>query len=494
MDNHQQYGAEAAYQHYGGPAPTTQPSLDSSVIQGTSRQTYHELSRSFNPPNLSSPDSIQQEMMSYANAVRAAPTGPPPEVSEQQIELDKKQIYSHPLFSLLTIILNKCEIATSTSRDSSNKNDVCSSESFNEDIADYAKQARSDKPYFTANHMIDTLMVQAIQVLRLHLLEIEKVHELCDNFCAKYIGCLKGKMPIDIMMEEQDSEGGDGRRPSTASIESLLEPRSPHIDPVRPPSLHSGLSQYQPPSHTATSPTTMMPSVGQQNKMLGGRVEDLTPTQQPSQNLHEMPTRPPGSTPLHHPDSVEEEESETGDGIDNSIGSGDGTNDEDGDDRNSGKQRQKKRGIFPKQATTAMRHWLFQHLNHPYPSEEQKKTLSDSTGLTILQVNNWFINARRRIVQPMIDKSNRDNRSHETYMPDPSRLPNYMHNPAAPTSGLPMSGPYSPQAPHMPAPYGALGPAGHMQQMLLPPHHAVMDGYGNMAAMHGSGIQDIHAG
>ena len=47
---------------------------------------------------------------------------------------------------------------------------------------------------------------------------------------------------------------------------------------------------------------------------------------------------------------------------------------------------------------------LFQH---PYPSEEQKKHLSTQTGLTILQVNNWFINARRRIVQPMIDQSNR---------------------------------------------------------------------------------------
>ncbi|KAF6028778.1 hypothetical protein EB796_012918 [Bugula neritina] len=113
------------------------------------------------------------------------------------------------------------------------------------------------------------------------------------------------------------------------------------------------------------------------------------------------------SVSLHPPDSLEEDGSEQGDGIDHSMGSGEGTNDEDGEDRLNGKPRQKKRGIFPKHATTAMRAWLFQHLNHPYPSEDQKKTLSELTGLKILQVNNWFINARRRIVQPMIDQSNR---------------------------------------------------------------------------------------
>lgn len=72
---------------------------------------------------------------------------------------------------------------------------------------------------------------------------------------------------------------------------------------------------------------------------------------------------------------------------DASIGSGDGTECEDDDNR--GRRQQKKRGIFPKAATNIMRAWLFQHLNHPYPSEDQKKQLAEETGLTILQVNNW---------------------------------------------------------------------------------------------------------
>lgn len=31
----------------------------------------------------------------------------------------------------------------------------------------------------------------------------------------------------------------------------------------------------------------------------------------------------------------------------------------------------------------------FIQLQHPYPSEDQKKQLAQDTGLTILQVNNW---------------------------------------------------------------------------------------------------------
>ena len=34
-------------------------------------------------------------------------------------------------------------------------------------------------------------------------------------------------------------------------------------------------------------------------------------------------------------------------------------------------------------------------LQHPYPSEEQKKTLAEQTGLKILQVNNWLVDVKQ---------------------------------------------------------------------------------------------------
>ncbi|CAD5223287.1 unnamed protein product [Bursaphelenchus okinawaensis] len=78
-------------------------------------------------------------------------------------------------------------------------------------------------------------------------------------------------------------------------------------------------------------------------------------------------------------------------------------------DGNAPSERSKRKvpKVFSKEAITKFRAWLFQNLAHPYPSEDQKKQLAGETGLTILQVNNWFINARRRIVQPMIDSNNR---------------------------------------------------------------------------------------
>lgn len=58
--------------------------------------------------------------------------------------------------------------------------------------------------------------------------------------------------------------------------------------------------------------------------------------------------------------------------------------------------RSKKRGNLPKTATSLLKNWLFQHFLHPYPTEEEKRDLSAKSGLSLTQINNWFINARVR--------------------------------------------------------------------------------------------------
>ena len=34
------------------------------------------------------------------------------------------------------------------------------------------------------------------------------MHELCDNFCDRYINCLKGKMPMDLVVDDRSSSAG----------------------------------------------------------------------------------------------------------------------------------------------------------------------------------------------------------------------------------------------------------------------------------------------
>ncbi|CDS41449.1 homeobox protein meis3 [Echinococcus multilocularis] len=550
---------------------------------------------------------------------------PPPLAASQQA------IYDHPLYPLLVLIFEKCELATCTPRDRNNSRmsadslqqnpmpagepTVWSSGSFDNDILAFAENfARNHKSARTGDSEIDSLIIQAIRVLRVHLIEIEKVHELCDNFCERYIAFLRNRMPTDLMVEDRESAG------STGSANSPQAPPPASHGQMRPPYLPPGMEPHPPPSDTFSSPYAAMYSEDPQRRYPPGYADQI------SHPFFESPAaaaaavayqasmmgqlRPPfqslptttdvlsppnpayvatsiiaeqqlqqqqipggfggdrdaatyntasgkstngggnipmsaGSYPHHHSHSHPHQQqqqhhlgdslsisassgvndpvstataaaaaaaaaatqfglkhspalpgsgssrkssdtedtthgspsnpdgprsgsrggisvrsrsdnglmaasmqlngggggasnsisryhssigphdvgSETGDGFAKSVESGE--NLDDFDDEKSTK-RQKKRGIFPKAATNIMRAWLFQHLSHPYPSEEQKKQLSSETGLTILQVNNWFINARRRIVQPMIDQSNRSGPL--GYSTDASSRVSYMEN------------------------------------------------------------------
>lgn len=56
----------------------------------------------------------------------------------------------------------------------------------------------------------------------------------------------------------------------------------------------------------------------------------------------------------------------------------------------------KVRKQFSHTATQMLREWFIDHLDDPYPFQEEKKFLASRTGLTQKQITNWFINQRMR--------------------------------------------------------------------------------------------------
>ncbi|MCO5582575.1 hypothetical protein L7F22_036473 [Adiantum nelumboides] len=58
--------------------------------------------------------------------------------------------------------------------------------------------------------------------------------------------------------------------------------------------------------------------------------------------------------------------------------------------------RKRRAGKLPGSTTSHLRHWWDAHSKWPYPTEEEKQRLVRETGLELKQINNWFINQRKR--------------------------------------------------------------------------------------------------
>ncbi|KAK7269430.1 hypothetical protein RIF29_22156 [Crotalaria pallida] len=65
--------------------------------------------------------------------------------------------------------------------------------------------------------------------------------------------------------------------------------------------------------------------------------------------------------------------------------------------------KKRKKGKLPKDARMALMDWWNSHYRWPYPTEEEKLKLSEITGLDQKQINNWFINQRKRHWKPSED-------------------------------------------------------------------------------------------
>ncbi|KAJ6903919.1 homeobox protein knotted-1-like 6 [Populus alba x Populus x berolinensis] len=62
--------------------------------------------------------------------------------------------------------------------------------------------------------------------------------------------------------------------------------------------------------------------------------------------------------------------------------------------------KKKKKGKLPKEARQTLLGWWNVHYKWPYPTEADKIALAESTGLDQKQINNWFINQRKRHWKP----------------------------------------------------------------------------------------------
>ncbi|KAJ8403804.1 hypothetical protein AAFF_G00346720 [Aldrovandia affinis] len=295
---------------------------------------------------------------------------------QAQLETDKQAVYRHPLFPLLALLFEKCEQATQGS-------ECITSASFDVDIENFVHQQEQDhKPFFSEDPELDNLMVKAIQVLRIHLLELEKVNELCKDFCNRYITCLKTKMHSDNLLR---NDLGGPYSPSQTSFslhQDMLQTSSASMTTVSSSINPSGIVV---PTSTLQQGSVAMTTINSQVVSGGTLYQPVAMVTSQGQVLTQA--LPQGTIQIHNAQV----------NLDLSALL-------EGDEKRS----RNKRGVLPKQATNIMRSWLFQHLMHPYPTEDEKRQIAGQTNLTLLQVNNWFINARRRILQPMLDASNPD--------------------------------------------------------------------------------------
>uniref|UniRef100_S4RLM6 Pbx/knotted 1 homeobox 2 n=1 Tax=Petromyzon marinus TaxID=7757 RepID=S4RLM6_PETMA len=266
-----------------------------------------------------------------------------------QMDADKNSIYSHPLFPLLRLMMLRCEEATQGA-------EGITSAGLSAEIQ---AMLGTQSELFSGNGDTDSLMLKAVQVLRIHLLELEKVRELCQDFCERYIACLRGKLSSDNLLRGdagpassqldpqinhvEDIRQGGGRclrgaagRPMGSDIYfSLRRRRQGRVDIFKVAFSYVSAGKKKNPASVITC----------RQRAMTVKVQCViqVPNTQAECDLSES------------------------------------------DDR----KMKSKRGVLPKHATGIMRSWLFQHIVHPYPTEDEKRQIAAQTNLTLLQVNNW---------------------------------------------------------------------------------------------------------
>ncbi|KAM3726726.1 Homeobox protein [Dirofilaria immitis] len=254
------------------------------------------------------------------------------------MEACSSAIKNHKLFPIVELMSKKCEVATQNLSEASFTMD---------DVFQQLAEMTSNGDESLGNSELDVFLINSIIMLRLHLLELEKVAELCDDFKTKYLQTLRKKMTQESMI----GCNGDSDDDLCNSSPELLE---------------------QSKNRTGKETIAMMStSKGMLSIPLWNAVTSH------SSSVHTSLSQPriSESSGIHIPEKTDAQESVEDDSSD-----------------------PKRKAQLPTKAVELLKTWLFLHSSHPYPSEKEKAILSRETGLQMVQINNWFINARRRIL------------------------------------------------------------------------------------------------
>lgn len=198
-------------------------------------------------------------------------------------------------------------------------------------------------------------MVKSIQVLRIHLLELGKVQDLCKDFCQRYINCLRVIMNSENLLK--------CNRKSYENVDFEASSWSP-----------SSVSEDEEKSNSSLSIKDLnLVKTGILSLYLSTLALILfTASILIFSDLSQTSTKPIThsfkSFPIHgynissHSNKSEKKPSASkGPQLDS------GNEDDFSDEAfNSNQRKNQKRGILPKQATSVMKSWLFQHLTVRY--------------------------------------------------------------------------------------------------------------------------------
>ena len=311
---------------------------------------------------------------------------------------------NHPLYPLLQILIDKTVAYRSilTTSDPEKLLGFLSQQespnNFIYEIQDLVKRNEQEyTPLFTEDKEINTIVLFSIKILYVYFLDLHKCCSLSHTFVQNYSDVLiRNRQRTDSALVHSALKEVNGK---TNSITSHLTPEALHKIPNN--NLIKELVERPDPKLFRNKNDIIFESITKSNDRIQFAEEGIY-----FRKTNEIPKYPikaddsnfPKPPMILPPDpqarnwSFSTADKHFASTTPPSVPNGAPTT-----------PRFTKRSNLPRPAVDILKSWLFQHLVHPYPTEEEKRLLAQQTNLNLTQVNNWFINARRRILQPMLE-------------------------------------------------------------------------------------------